>query len=99
MKKNLLFTLLFSLFVLFATASASAQNPACGQICDFYTNCVESQTKKKLTAEERPKAAASCLATCRKNFPAVTQCYESHANQCVPFNNCLINAYKAKEKK
>ncbi|EPG75021.1 hypothetical protein LEP1GSC058_1501 [Leptospira fainei serovar Hurstbridge str. BUT 6] len=99
MNKTLLLTLTLLVSTLLGSSNLKAQNPACGQICDFYVNCVESQTKKKFSAEEQTKVSSGCLNTCRKNFPAVTQCYENHSNQCVPFHACLVNTYKSKEKK
>ncbi|TGK05308.1 Cys-rich protein [Leptospira langatensis] len=97
MKKTILLTLVLAYSVFFGYSSLSAQSQACNQICDFYTNCVEA--KKKLGAEDKTKVTAGCLNTCRKNYSAVTSCYESHNGQCAAFNTCLTSAYNSKSGK
>ncbi|PJZ70341.1 Cys-rich protein [Leptospira perolatii] len=97
MKKFLPF-LVFG-FLILTNSNLFAQSPACGQICDFYTTCLEQQAKKKLAGDEAAKVKAGCMNTCRKNFPSVSACYEQHANQCTEFNSCLVSSYKSKDKK
>ncbi|TGK03495.1 Cys-rich protein [Leptospira selangorensis] len=95
MKKTILATLILLATVFTGFSSVSAQSQACNQICDFYTTCVEGQ--KKLSAADKQKVGAGCLNTCRKNYSAVTSCYETHSGQCAPFNSCLMDSYKGKK--
>ncbi len=97
MKKTILISLILLASGMVGVSNLNAQSQACNQICDFYSGCVE--TKKKLSSDEKKKVAAGCLNTCRKNYAAVTSCYETHSGQCTAFNSCLMDTYKAKDKK
>ncbi|TGK60232.1 Cys-rich protein [Leptospira wolffii] len=96
MKKTILISFFLIVASFIGVSGLGAQSQACTQICDFYSGCVE--TKKKLSADEKKKVTAGCLNTCRKNYSAVTACYETHSGQCTAFNSCLMDTYKSKSK-
>ncbi|TGK28825.1 Cys-rich protein [Leptospira gomenensis] len=90
------FLMVLSLFLL--AGSVSAQSPLCNEICGFYYGCVEQNAPRKLSADEKTKVKAGCLNSCKKHTQAVAACFESHKNQCKPFNDCLVTAYNANKK-
>ncbi|XDD49174.1 Cys-rich protein [Leptospira sp. WS92.C1] len=84
-------------FLLLAQA-VPAQSSLCNEICGFYYGCLEQNAPRKLSAEEKTKVKAGCLNSCKKHSQAVSACFDTHKNQCKPFNACIVSAYNANKK-